>query len=175
MMKTTLILICLLIHASAFAKEHRVPTPAGEIVFTTEDKEVSQRNFFGADLWFTGEVIKDKRNVMSIVYSTKDVQLNPEVKNNEFEKHKAEMTKFAQGNGYSNISFRPYKFHKVNDQLAYHSLVWSYKIEDFEYLEESYYVECNNILFIAKATTHFQSKSDQSKFKKIIESARCMK
>lgn len=147
----------------------------GSIVFETDNKEVSQRKFFGADLWFTGDVNNNKRNVMSIVYSTSDVALNPEVKDKEFQKHKDEMTKFAKERNYTDLNFQPYKHNKVNNDLAYHSLIWSYKKDNVEFLEESYYVECNHILFIAKATTTLSSEADQEKFKKIIETARCSK
>lgn len=174
MLKVTFLLFIILVQA-ALAKEHRVPTAGGSILFETDEKEESQRKFFGADLWFTGEVVKEKRNVMSIVYSTKDVQLDPQVNDSEFAKHKAEMTKFAKERGYSKLEFHPYKFKKVNEELAYHSFAWSYQKDGFEFLEESYYVECNHLLFIAKATTNLHSLNDQSKFKKIIESARCLK
>lgn len=166
-------LFILIYSCAIFAKDHTVPTPVGNIHFETSEKEISQRNFFGADLWFTGVVNHNKRNVMSIVYSASGIKLDPEVKDEEFLKHKNEMTKFAQERGYINVNFEPYVFERLNEHLAYHSLVWSYKKENIEFLEKSYYVECDHILFIAKATTTLDSKSDQEKFKKIIETSRC--
>lgn len=175
MRKLLALLTILLVSFNLFAKEHKVATPVSTIQFVTDENVQSQRKFFGADLWFTGSVNHNKRNVMSIVYSTSGVKLNPEVKEKEFSKHKAEMKKFAKERGYKSVNFKPYTFHKINDSLAYHSFIWSYKKDDLEFLEESYYVECKHILFIAKATTLIDSKADQEKFKKIIENARCFK
>jgi hypothetical protein len=64
---------------------------------------------------------------------------------------------------------------KLTIQIAFIK-TWTTIFEThLDFLEESYYVECNNILFIAKATTTLDSKSDQDKFKKIIENVRCVK
>jgi len=173
--KYILVPTILLLSSITFAKEHRVETPGGSIIFATDDSEKSQRKFFGADLWFTGSVNHEKRNVMSVVYSTSGVKLDPEVKEKEFSKHKDEMRKFAKERGYLDVNFKPYQYEKIRNDLSYHNFVWSYKKDNLDFLEESYYVECNNILFIAKATTTLDSKSDQDKFKKIIENVRCVK
>ena len=157
MKKYILVPTILLFSSITFAKEHRVETPGGSIIFATDDSEKSQRKFFGADLWFTGSVNHEKRNVMSVVYSTSGVKLDPEVKEKEFSKHKDEMRKFAKERGYLDVNFKPYQYEKIRNDLSYHNFV------------------CNNILFIAKATTTLDSKSDQDKFKKIIENVRCVK
>lgn len=165
----------ILFSQSVFAKDHKVPTPTGSIIFQTGEAEKSQRKFFGADLWFTGSVLHDKRNVMSIVYSTSGIELDQKVSDAQYLKHKEEMQKFAKERGFTGVEFKPHKYQKINNELAYHSFVWSYKKDNLAFLEESYYVECKHMLFIAKATTHLESRTDQDKFKKIIESARCIK
>jgi hypothetical protein len=173
--KKSILVLTILYSSITFAIEHKIDTPAGSIIFATDDREISQRKFFGADLWFTGSVNHEKRNVMSVVFSTSEVKLDPEVKDEQFSKHKIEMLKFAKERGYTDVNFKPYEFQKIRNDLAYHNFVWSYKKDKLDFLEESYYVECNNILFIAKATTTLDSKSDQDKFKKIIENVRCVK
>lgn len=160
---------------AASAKDHIVDTPVGKIIFVTADNEVSQRKFFGADLWFTGKVKNKKRNVMSILYNSSDVKLNPIVSKKEFKVHKEKMKIFAKKRKYSNIKFKPYKYVKLNDKLAYHHFVWSYEKQGEIYLEQSYYVECSHIFFVAKATTFQEAKDDQKKFKKIIEGVKCQK
>jgi hypothetical protein len=156
-----------------FAKSHTIEKSDGEIVFETEDTELSQRKFFGADLWFTGDVIEGKRNVMSIIYNSKDVKLAGGVSEAEYSIHKSKMKKFADERGYSKVIFEPYRYIKKNAKLGYHNFVWSYDFGGNSFVEESYYVECDNLFFISKATTNSSSKKDRLKFKKIIEGAKC--
>lgn len=169
------LIIYLFVPLIAFSKEHVVEVNEGKIIFTTAKEEKSQRHFFGADLWFTGKTQNGKRNVMSILYNSKDVELNPQVTDKEFAAHKKQMLEFAKKRSYSNVDFKPYQFIKISENLAYHQFVWSYVKAGEKFTEQSYYVECNGLFFIAKATTFSDALSDQEKFKNIVETARCTK
>ena len=169
------IFIFLLFSTVAVAKEHIIESGSGKIIFTTNSNEISQRKFFGADLWFTGKKEDGKRSVMSILLNSKDIKLDQNVSDKEFRIHKEKMTKFAKERSYKNIKFEPYHFEKINEELAYHHFVWSYEKDNKRYLEQSYYVECGNQFFIAKATTFDTNTVDQNKFKEIVETTKCLK
>lgn len=174
-MRSLFIFIFLFQSTLVLAKEHSVQTEAGKIIFSTSSNEISQRKFFGADLWFTGKKLEGKRSVMSILFNSKDIKLNPSVTKKEFSTHVKKMKKFAKERSYTQPKFEPYKFVTINKELSYHSFVWSYTKDNKTYLEQSYYVECGNIFFIAKATTFKSNILDQEKFKEIVETAKCIK
>lgn len=173
--RSLFIILFFLFSTLVAAKEHIVESSAGKIIFTTTSNEISQRKFFGADLWFTGKKENGKRSVMSILLNSKDIKLDQNVSDKEFKKHKQQMKKFARERSYTNVNFQPYQFQKINDNLGYHYFVWSYKKDNQEYLEQSYYVECGNQFFIAKATTFKSNIDDQDKFKEIVETTKCIK
>lgn len=158
-----------------YAKQHVVETPGGKMIFTTDSKEKSQRAFFGADLWFTGATAKNKRNVMSIKYNSKDIELDNYVSPEAYKKHKKEMRAFGKEQNYTNIKFDDREFVKINDSTSYQLFSWSFSKDGLNFKERSYYVTCGPIFFIAKATTFVETQKDQLKFKNIIESVQCKK
>lgn len=173
-MKLLFSILIFILSFSSLAKEHIVQTKGGKMIFKTADNEISQRKFFGADLWFTGEVKNKKRNVMSVIYNSSDITLDNFVDPKQFEKYKEKMHLFGEKRKYQDIKIKPHKHVKINNENSYHSFVWSYKKDGINYIEQSYYVTCGKIFFVAKATTFESSKEDQSKFKKIVETAKCI-
>lgn len=169
-----LILLIFLSFKPLFGKEHVAQSEHGKVIFQTGESENSQRNFFGADLWFTGNKIGKKRNVMSIVLNSSDIKLETPKNKSSYQAHKNKMLKFAKKRGYEKVEFSPYKKIELENK-TYHLLTWSYSKDGTRFVENSYYVECSPVFFIAKATTIDNSDKDQLKFKKIIEGAKCEK
>jgi len=168
-----LFLICFITSFFSFSKDFVISKNGIKIKLKSQKITNVQRKFFGADLWFVGKKIGKLRNVMSVLYNSKSAQINKKIEKNDIQFYKKEMRAFANIKGYENVKFEKTSKVKVHQNLSFYQLGWSYRKNNITFKETSFYTQCSNVFFIAKATTIGESTLDNKSFKEIIRSASC--
>jgi hypothetical protein len=172
-MRLLVILCAILASLSAGAKEIKIPSDGGLILFNAPASWELKHDIFGMENWLFSPKLNNSRSNITVTNTKSKIQLNfDSIKKSRknYEKLKQNWADRVQAKV---ISFKPMKAQKNTNGNLVNSIGFSYVFKGKKYIEDSYYIDCRGTVVFVKSLRLEVNLDHQEDINQMINSMDC--